>query len=163
MRLHQKFQARIIASRQISPLQKFGLGALLSALVGTIPLLRFLVCLLRSSATVQVTLLLLARLERSRTRARYMCGGWTHLLDSDCMMGTLVVGDDLLGDLPSSIFSCYFESTSTLCLRSIPAPRSRLEVLRFLDGFNTLFVWRKIFFSLVTKRRMKSHNVAMMD
>ena len=61
------------------------------------------------------------------------------------MMGTPVAVGDLLSDLLSSIFSCYFESTSTLFLRSIPAPGSRLEVLQFLDGFNTLFCLANLF------------------
>lgn len=38
------------------------------------------------SATVQVTLLSLARLERSRTPKRHTCESRLHLLDSECMM-----------------------------------------------------------------------------
>jgi purine-cytosine permease-like protein len=43
-------------------------------------LFAFTICLPRSFATVQATLLLFARLERSRTQTFCTCGSWTHLL-----------------------------------------------------------------------------------
>ena len=63
--------------------------------------------------------------------------------------------DDLLSDLigfPVSLFNSILISP----FRSIPAPGSRWEVLRLLDGFNTLLFGGVV--SLVTKMGMKLHD-----
>ena len=85
LRSAPKVLADITTFSWISLLQKFGLDLFLLH-VGHCFLVTFHVCLLRFPATVQVTLLLLARLERSRTPKRPMCGSRLHLLDSECMM-----------------------------------------------------------------------------
>lgn len=61
---------------------KVWFGSFLSAHLVRFPycVLLFVCCVV----AVQVTFLSLARLERSRTRTRCMCGSWTHLLDSEC-------------------------------------------------------------------------------
>lgn len=55
------------------------------------------------------------------------------------------VAADLLSGLLHFFISYFFASIFTLWFRSIPAPGSRQKILRFLDGFNTLFVRRILF------------------
>lgn len=61
------------------------------------------------------------------------------MLDSGRMMDISAVVEGLTHDVLRFLIS-LFEGIFLLWFRSIPAPGSRQEVLRFLDGFNTLFV-----------------------
>lgn len=87
----KSFRRAFAASRRTGLLQKFGLALFFSAHLARFPYC--VSCLFVAfPVTVQDTFLLLARLERSRTRTRCICGSWTHLLDSsECTMDILAL------------------------------------------------------------------------